>query len=321
MDLFSQLGVLALASRMRRLTDRMSQDVVTIYKEQNIDFEPRWFTVYYLLAHQSPLSIVEIAQILGISHPCVNQIANDMIKAGLLKAQKDKTDKRKRLLVLSDKGRETLVPLQPIWDGVEKAIQAVVDASNTDILGDIEKMEAALDERSLYDRFQDARQERFRDSVEIVTFAPEYRDAFRDLNLEWISEYFVVEPEDERTLMNPETEIIEKGGEILFALCEDEQTGKKEPLGTCALIKKGPALYELSKMAVTERARGRHLGKKLLDAAIQKARHMGASMMMLETNSRLAPALNLYKKLGFEPVDFEQASKYARADVCMRLKL
>lgn len=321
MDLFSQLGALALASRMRRLADRMSQDVVVIYKEQNIDFEPRWFTVYYLLVQKAPLSIVEVAQILGISHPCVNQIANDMIKAGLVKAQKDKTDKRKRLLVLTDKGRDLLPALQTIWDDVENALKDVIADSGLDVMGMLEKMETCLDRKEIYERFYGFRAQRERDAVRIIDFEPRYRDAFRDLNLEWISQYFVVEPEDERMLMNPEGEILEKGGAILFALSHNPMTGQDEVLGTCALIKKPGNMYELAKMGVTESARGKQIGKKLLAGAIEKARRMGAGMLMLETNSRLTPAINLYRKLGFEPVPFEEESKYDRADVCMRLKL
>ncbi len=321
MDLFSQLGALALASRMRRLADRMSQDVVVIYKEQNIDFEPRWFTVYYLLVQKAPLSIVEVAQILGISHPCVNQIANDMIKAGLVKAQKDKTDKRKRLLVLTDKGRDLLPALQTIWDDVENALKDVIADSGLDVMGMLETMEGCLDKKEIYERFYTFRAQRERDAVRIIDFEPRYRDAFRDLNLEWISQYFVVEPEDERMLMNPEGEILDKGGAILFAVSHNPMTGQDEVLGTCALIKKPGKMYELAKMGVTESARGKHIGKKLLAGAIDKARQLGAGMLMLETNSRLTPAINLYRKLGFEPVPFEEASKYDRADVCMRLAL
>jgi len=36
--------------------------------------------------------------------------------------------------------------------------------------------------------------------VRIVPYAPEYRTAFRDLNLEWIATYFEVEPEDRKVL-------------------------------------------------------------------------------------------------------------------------
>jgi GNAT superfamily N-acetyltransferase len=159
--------------------------------------------------------------------------------------------------------------------------------------------------------------ERLEAGVEIVDFRPEYRAAFKDLNLAWIEHYFQVEAEDILKLENPEAEILEPGGAILFARCEGEI------LGTCALIRKSEALYELSKMAVAEHARGRKIGKTLLLAAIEKARALGAKTLMLETNSKLIPAVTLYRQMGFVavPMTGENASKYERADMRMELPL
>ena len=321
MDLFNQLGPLALGSRFRRLTDLMAQDVATVYKDMNIDFEPRWFMIYYLLSQKSPLSIVDVSRTLGISHPCVNQIANDMIKAGMVKQLKDKTDKRKRLLALSEKGLSMLPKVQPVWDGMEAAVRNMIASTGVDVMGMLEKIEKALDEQSLHDRYLMLQKRDQAAEVQIVDYSPQYGDAFHDINVEWISRYFVVEPEDEKMLRDPENQILAKGGHILYALCHDPQTGKTEVLGTCALLKKSDRLYELGKMGVTEKARGKQIGKMLLNASIEKARALGADMMMLETNSKLTPALNLYRKVGFEMVPFEATSKYVRADVCMQLTL
>jgi GNAT superfamily N-acetyltransferase len=154
-------------------------------------------------------------------------------------------------------------------------------------------------------------------TVEILEFQPELRANFKSLNVEWITKYFALEAEDERILDNPETEILQPGGAILFARLPE--TG--EIVGTCALIKVDAKHYELGKMAVTEKTRGRKIGKKLLIAAIEKARSLNAGYMTLETNSSLAPAVNLYKSLGFIQLPFEEESPYARADVFMRLDL
>lgn len=154
-------------------------------------------------------------------------------------------------------------------------------------------------------------------TVEIIEFQPELRANFKSLNVEWITKYFALETEDERVLDDPEGEILEPGGAILFARLPENG----EIVGTCALIKVDSEHYELGKMAVTERVRGRKIGKKLLIAAIKKARSLNAAYMTLETNSSLTPAINLYKSLGFIQLPFEEESPYARADVFMRLNL
>ena len=44
--------------------------------------------------------------------------------------------------------------------------------------------------------------------IRVVPYAPAYRAAFRDLNLEWITAHFEVEEEDRRVLNDPEGETL-----------------------------------------------------------------------------------------------------------------
>ena len=74
-------------------------------------------------------------------------------------------------------------------------------------------------------------------------------------------------------------------------------------------------------MVVVPKARGRHLGRRLGEEAITRARAMGFSTILLETNSTLEPAISLYRSLGFEAVDLDPDSDFERADVRMNLAL
>ena len=49
MDFIKELGCLAIVSRMKRLTDSLMKGGSKVYQSLNIDFEPRMFTVFYLL--------------------------------------------------------------------------------------------------------------------------------------------------------------------------------------------------------------------------------------------------------------------------------
>jgi GNAT superfamily N-acetyltransferase len=321
-DLLSELGPLALGSRLRRLTERMTQEVMLIYKEQDIDFEPRWFPVYYLLSRRAPISIMDIAKILGISHPAVNQIAGEMIKHEIVHALKDETDKRKRLLALTRKGEDMLPSLQVIWNDLQEAVNGLLDASDSDIMRAIHQMESTLDERGIYARFVDCRDRKLQDSIQIVDYNPALKEHFKRLNLEWIEQYFSLEPPDEAILSNPEESILKPGGAVLFAR-RLNGLGEEEILGTCALIKQNRTTFELAKMAVSEKARGKKIGHRLMEAAIAKARALDGELLMLETNSRLLPAIHLYRKMGFTPFDFTPDDKphYERVDMRMRLPL
>lgn len=151
-------------------------------------------------------------------------------------------------------------------------------------------------------------------SVTIVDFEPQHAAAFRELNEEWITRYFVMEEADYKSLNDPQGYILDKGGYILMAAY------KNEIVGTCALIYDGDGVYELAKMAVTPKAQGLQIGKKLGEAAIQKAREAGAVKVYLVSNRKLETALNLYRRLGFTEVPMPP-SIYARADIKMEIEL
>ena len=314
MEFLKQLGEVAFGTRLRLLTDRFIQDGAKIYQKQNIDFEPRWFTMFYLLSQRSPLTITEITAELGYTQPAVTQIANILVKKGLVKVIKDKTDTRKRLLALSPKGLEMIVELKPIWRGFENAVKDLFSETGFDMMYIISKLENALDEKDMYHRISEKiKQEQF-DKIEILAYASEYKDKFRELNYEWLNKYFTIENEDKVLLLNPEEEILAKGGEIIFALY------KGDVVGTAALLKYSDGEYELAKMAVTEKVQGKQIGKKLAEEIIRLAKEKNAKILFLETNLKLITAMKLYKKLGFILTE-NHNSKYARSTVKMELRL
>src|SRR5580658_4149574 len=78
--------------------------------------------------------------------------------------------------------------------------------------------------------------------------------AFRLLNEEWITRYFVLEPKDRETLNDPEKSILSKGGHIFMAYADGV------PVGCVALIPIAGGIHELSKMAVSPLVQGRGIG-------------------------------------------------------------
>lgn len=161
-------------------------------------------------------------------------------------------------------------------------------------------------------------QKKIRESgnIQIVEYEPKYQSAFKSLNEEWISTYFEIEEADRKALDNPTENILKNGGKIFVALY------KGEPLGVCALIKMNDPEYdyELAKMAVSPKVRGKNLGWLLGQTAIDKAKESGASKIYLESNTMLNPAINLYYKLGFQKIE-GRPTPYKRANIQMELDL
>ncbi|MEM9459758.1 MAG: bifunctional helix-turn-helix transcriptional regulator/GNAT family N-acetyltransferase [Myxococcota bacterium] len=309
MDFIDELGLLALGSRLRRLSDRIMSSGLTLYRASQVDFEPRWFPVFRVLADRGQMTVGECARSLGLTHAAVSQTAKRLTERGLVVANRDTSDERRRLLSLSTEGRALVPRLRDLWDDIDRSMREAVEYGGVDILAAVQGLENALAVQSLSERVSERQRERVLDSIEIVDFEPAHAEHFERLNREWLEKDFCVEPVDQALFDDPEV-IVAGGGAILFARCHNEF------VGTCALQMNSQGC-ELTKMAVTERWRGRRVGAKLLQSAIDRARGLGVPTLHLVTNSRLIPAVNLYRKFGFRVTHSGPHPKYDRGDLMM----
>ena len=91
-----------------------------------------------------------------------------------------------------------------------------------------------------------------------------------------------------------------RGG--LFEVIED---ATPRIVGAAGLYPLSPQRAELCKMYLERSARGRGLGRQLLENALAAARHTGFAEVWLETNSSLTDAIFLYRQYGFQPLPAE----------------
>ncbi len=151
--------------------------------------------------------------------------------------------------------------------------------------------------------------------VAIIPYNPVYKQAFHDLNIAWLEEYFTVEPGHRQMLENPETELVEGGGQVFFAVRGNGKAG--EVLGTVAVRNAGGGIYELTKLAVSPAAQGLGLGRRLCETVIDFFRSNDGKTLYLETHNKLKPALHLYELLHFETVKNPGDSHYDGCDLYM----
>ena len=149
-------------------------------------------------------------------------------------------------------------------------------------------------------------------SVKILPYSEALKPWFDSLNRAWLEKYFFVEELDNKVLTAPDTEVIAKGGVIIFA----ELNG--EIVGTCALKKQNEGEYELTKMAVTPSAQGKGIGRVLLEGAIAQYKKLPGKLLYLESHHSLGAALKLYETGGFEHAERPPGPvAYVRSDVYM----
>jgi DNA-binding MarR family transcriptional regulator/predicted GNAT family N-acyltransferase len=316
MNFFDTVGKLALGSRLRLLTERITEDAAQVYRMYDIDMQPKWFPVFYVLSSGDAKTITAIAKEIGHSHPSVSKIISEMVEKGLVKEKKDRADGRRNMVSLSVKGKNITEKIQDQYTDVNDAIEKLSAGTRNDLWKAIGEWEFLLDQQTLLRRVQEQKKQRESGKVKIVSYQPEYLQAFKKLNEEWITKWFKMEEADHKALDNPEDYIINKGGHILVALYDGA------PAGVCALIKMDDPAYdfELAKMAVSAAMQGKNIGWLLGNAVIEKARSRGAGKIYLESNTILKPAINLYHKLGFKKVA-GHTTPYERCNIQMELVL
>jgi len=131
------------------------------------------------------------------------------------------------------------------------------------------------------------------------------------------SEYGVlgeIGADDDDDLADLEFNYFRRGG--CFEVVED---ATNRIVGCAGLYPLNPCRAELCKMYIEQSARGRGLGKRLLEDLLEAARASGFREVWLETNSVLTKAITLYMKYGFQPVDADHHLQ--RCDVAYLLRL
>jgi len=305
-------GELALGSRLKAASESLYAIANEAYRHAGIAFDAHWFPVLRYLQVKGPATITAIATAIGQTHPAVSQAAVRLKRAGLVVRRSDRSDARRSVLDLSAEGAARLGRLGPVWCAIRRAARAASARSNGSLIGALGAFEAecasgrvGAEIAANYERLRAAR-------PQIVPFRTELREHFLRINAEWLERDFELEDIDRHVLSHPEQAIIDAGGAIVFAQVDGET------VGTCALLKEAPGVYELTKMGVESGWRGYGAGRLLIEALIGEFHRRRGRRLFLETNSKLAPAIALYESVGFvRQAQRRPDSHYRRSDVYM----
>jgi len=308
-EIYFELG---LGTRMRRLQEMLTADAERLYEELGINIRVSYFYVLYALSLKGAMPISELAKLAGFSHSAVSQTVKRLIKEGLVETRATE-DARQKEVVFTPYGEEALAKLGPVWDAIDRVMKDAIKEGGTDLIAALEGMETAFERVCFYDRcrrYLDAEQKP-KPAFEIIPYHVDYKQDFYDLNAWWVEKYFKMEPVDENVLSNPEDTILNKGGEIFFAVIN----GKA--VGTVALKAEGDGVFELTKLGVDPTLQQGGMGRALCEAVIERFQARGGKTLYLETNTKLTPAIDLYWKLGFVELKPKVASVYERANYYM----
>jgi DNA-binding MarR family transcriptional regulator/N-acetylglutamate synthase-like GNAT family acetyltransferase len=316
-DVLADLGHLFLGSRLKRLAERLQADAAKVHRAMGVDAQPAELALLAAIDRLGPMTVSSAVEALGVSQPAVTRTAATLVERGLIAAESDEADQRHKTLRLTRRGRALVAKAKTsTWPVISEAVRELCEPLDGTLLEQLAALERQLSERPLEARALDIA--RPRDVLAIREYTDDLAADFYAINAEWIESMFALEDKDREILSHPREKIVDPGGAIFFV--ESAELGV---VGTCALMKVGPGVFELTKMGVLERARGRGAGALLLETALARASTMNIETLYLLTNSKCAAAIRLYEKHGFQhdaDIMRKYGASYARCDIAMRYR-
>ncbi len=301
--------------RLKRTGEMISSQVAQILSDKKIEFEPRGIYLLIILKEKGQASIKEIAAILGMTHPAIVQIVNSLNNTELITQNKSFDDKRITLIELTEKGKEELNRIKPVLTEIEYAVESISNEIDVNMKYSLSKLNEAVKSKLLILKVNEGLKQKALKEINIVQYNRKYKSDFTKLNYEWLEKYFELDKEDRRILKNPEKEIIKKGGEIFFAILSENV------VGTCSVTKIDDTSFNIKNICVTEKEKGRQIGKKLALTSIGYAVEKDAERITININNKFNTALNLFRGLGFKEVKKEGDNKNKGELIFMKLDL
>lgn len=312
-DILEQVGYLGLASRLKRLADRLQAEAVSVFDNRAYPIQTTHFPLIAALEANGPLSVSAAVEATGVSQPAITRIHNALQAMGLTDTRPVEGDNRQKEIFLTSAGEALVSEMRAsFWPAVRDAAQQLCLYPDHDLLADVSLVESRLAEQALSVRIEQVANPA---GLEILEFTDALAPHFDRISREWVEEMFRLEAEDIAMIENPRAKVIDKGGTILFV--RDPDLGI---IGTCALMPMEDGGVELTKMGVLSSARGRRAGDFLMRQILKRARQMKVRDLFLLTNSKCDAAIRLYEKYGFRhdaEIMRRYGHRYERCDVTM----
>ena len=144
--------------------------------------------------------------------------------------------------------------------------------------------------------------------MQVVEYSEKYKQDFIDFNTAWIIDNFgSLEKEDIDTFENIEKKLSE-GAMIYFAV------DGKDTLATCMAAPMENGTWEICKLGSNKYCSHKGAGSAVFKAAMDWAVNHGATRLFILSNSKLKPALHIYKKFGFTEIKLDDY-EYVRGDI------
>ncbi len=295
MDFYRHVGELIFGTRLKRLSEKFLFDVGKVYKSLDIDFEPSWFPIFYLLNKNREMSAAGMAEELAITHQAVSQLVTILEIKKVIKILQDNNDKRKRLIVFTKKGLTLVDTVKPVWRCIEKAMQELLGEGTNSayLLPALDELEDSVKRKGIYSRIIEDIETRQVEDIEIMNYDSQYKSQFKNLMLSWLIDNYDSDILDVGLLNYPEKKVIENGDLILLVKINDQI------VGTIVAQAKDKTTTNILYLVVDENWQKREIGNKLLLEAINQLKTEGVKTIQVILDEKFTHVIKLFKSNGF----------------------
>ncbi len=156
-DIVRAMGFLMLGTRFRRIAERLQGDATRIAAAHGVTIQSSQYPFLGALDRLGPLTIGELAEVVGITQPGATRTVGQLVKLGMVKARPGRDDQRQRVVSLTAKGqRQVDFGKQEVWPKVEAAVADLCGDLSGPLLDQLAAIEDGLTERPLDQRVGDA---------------------------------------------------------------------------------------------------------------------------------------------------------------------
>ena len=148
MDALRGYGELAIGSRLKRLSEFLLKETQLIYDYYNLDFDPYLFPVFRIINNKNGVTNTEIQNSLKYTQPAITQAINKLDSKGYLVFKPHDSDKRKKIIFLSKKGKYILEKLKPLWKSIDLVIKDFTTETSNSLIEHLNAIENKLHDKS-----------------------------------------------------------------------------------------------------------------------------------------------------------------------------
>jgi DNA-binding MarR family transcriptional regulator len=152
-DIVRTSGLLTLGSRMRRIGERLQADTQQFIDEAGLGIQAGQYPFLAAIDGAGPLTIGELAQSVGITQPGATRTVGQLLDLGLVDMQPAPDDQRRRLVSLTEKGKQLVdVSRAEVWPRIAAAVADLCGGLDGPLLDQLATIEDGLAAASLMRR-------------------------------------------------------------------------------------------------------------------------------------------------------------------------